>query len=184
GRPGRLAAAMGPSTRYDCAVRSPCEALTDARRRRTFAVISHPVAGKSTLTEALALHARVIGEAGATHGKAGRRSTVSDWMTMERERGISISSAALQFDYRDHVINLLDTPGHADFSEDTYRVLAAVDAAVMLVDAAKGMEPQTMKLFEVCRHRGIPIITVINKWDRPGREALALMDEVEERTGL
>jgi peptide chain release factor 3 len=156
----------------------------EAARRRTFAVISHPDAGKSTLTEALALHARVIGQAGATHGKAGRRSTVSDWMKMEQDRGISISSAALQFEYRDAVINLLDTPGHADFSEDTYRVLSAVDCAVMLVDAAKGLEVQTMKLFEVCRHRRIPIITVINKWDRPGNDALALMDEVFERTGL
>ncbi|WGW10747.1 peptide chain release factor 3 [Saxibacter everestensis] len=158
--------------------------LAEAKRRRTFAVISHPDAGKSTLTEALALHARVIGQAGAVHGKAGRRGTVSDWMSMEKERGISISSAALQFSYRDAVINLLDTPGHADFSEDTYRVLSAVDAAVMLVDAAKGLETQTMKLFEVCRHRNIPIITVINKWDRPGQDALALMDEVLGRTGL
>ncbi len=156
----------------------------EARRRRTFAVISHPDAGKSTLTEALALHARVIGQAGAVHGKAGRRGTVSDWMDMERDRGISITSAALQFAYRDAVVNLLDTPGHADFSEDTYRVLTAVDAAVMLVDAAKGLETQTMKLFAVCKHRGIPIITVVNKWDRPGLDALALMDEITERTGL
>ncbi len=156
----------------------------EASRRRTIAVISHPDAGKSTLTEALLLHANAIGEAGAVHGKAGRRSTVSDWMAMEKERGISISSAALQFEHRGVVINLVDTPGHADFSEDTYRVLAAVDAAVMLVDAAKGLEAQTMKLFEVCKLRGIPIITMINKWDRPGRDALALMDEIEERTGL
>ncbi|WP_349828754.1 peptide chain release factor 3 [Brevibacterium litoralis] len=156
----------------------------EAARRRTFAVISHPDAGKSTLTEALALHARAIGQAGATHGKAGRRHTVSDWMQMEQDRGISISSAALQFEYRDTVVNLVDTPGHADFSEDTYRVLSSVDSAVMLVDAAKGMEAQTMKLFEVCRHRGIPIITVINKWDRPGIDALALMDEIREKTGL
>ncbi|MGY1836051.1 peptide chain release factor 3 [Blastococcus sp. SYSU DS0510] len=156
----------------------------EAARRRTFAVISHPDAGKSTLTEALALHARVIGQAGAVHGKAGRRGTVSDWMDMERARGISITSAALQFSYRDAVINLLDTPGHADFSEDTYRVLTAVDAAVMLVDAAKGLETQTMKLFAVCKHRGIPIVTVINKWDRPGKDALELMDEIAERTGL
>ncbi|MGY1773943.1 peptide chain release factor 3 [Blastococcus sp. SYSU D00813] len=156
----------------------------EAGRRRTFAVISHPDAGKSTLTEALALHARVIGQAGAVHGKAGRRGTVSDWMDMERDRGISITSAALQFAYRDAVVNLLDTPGHADFSEDTYRVLTAVDAAVMLVDAAKGLETQTMKLFAVCKHRGIPIITVVNKWDRPGMDALALMDEITERTGL
>jgi peptide chain release factor 3 len=159
-------------------------ALDEAARRRTFAVISHPDAGKSTLTEALALHARVINEAGAIHGKAGRKSTVSDWMDIEKARGISISSAALQFPYDDAVINLVDTPGHADFSEDTYRVLAAVDSAVMLVDAAKGMEPQTLKLFQVCRHRGIPVITVINKWDRPGLEALQLMDEVRDRTGL
>ena len=160
------------------------ETVTQARRRRSFAVISHPDAGKSTLTEALALHARVLSRAGAIHGKDGRGGTVSDWMDIERERGISITSAALQFTYRDAVINLVDTPGHADFSEDTYRVLSAVDAAVMLVDAAKGLEVQTMKLFEVCKHRNIPIITVINKWDRAGREALDLMDEIHERTGL
>ncbi len=147
-------------------------------------MISHPDAGKSTLTEALALHARVIQEAGAIHGKAGRKSTVSDWMDMEKARGISISSAALQFGYDGAVINLVDTPGHADFSEDTYRVLAAVDSAVMLLDAAKGLEPQTMKLFDVCRHRGIPVLTVVNKWDRPGLEALQLMDEIRDRTGL
>ena len=156
----------------------------EAGRRRTFAVISHPDAGKSTLTEALSLHARAIGQAGAVHGKAGRRSTVSDWMEMEQARGISISSSALQFTYRDIVLNLVDTPGHADFSEDTYRVLTAVDSAVMLLDAAKGLEPQTMKLFEVCRSRGVPIVTVVNKWDRPGRDPLALMDEIQTRTGL
>ncbi|HEX2177098.1 MAG TPA: peptide chain release factor 3 [Nocardioidaceae bacterium] len=155
-----------------------------ARRRRTFAVISHPDAGKSTLTEALALHAEVISEAGAVHGKAGRKSTVSDWMEMERARGISITSAALQFAYGDVVVNLVDTPGHADFSEDTYRVLSAVDAAVMLIDAAKGLEPQTLKLFQVCRHRGIPVITVVNKWDRPGRSPLELVDEIQQRIGL
>jgi len=163
---------------------SESAAVSEAARRRTFAVISHPDAGKSTLTEALALHARVISEAGHIHGKSGRKSTVSDWMDIEKARGISISSAALQFPYHDAVVNLVDTPGHADFSEDTYRVLAAVDSAVMLVDAAKGMEPQTLKLFEVCRHRGIPVITVINKWDRPGLDALALMDQVREKTGL
>lgn len=159
-------------------------AAEQARRRRTFAVISHPDAGKSTATEALALHARTITEAGAVHGKAGRRATVSDWMEMERQRGISVSSAALQFTYRDTVVNLVDTPGHADFSEDTYRVLSAVDAAVMLLDAAKGLETQTMKLFEVCRHRRIPVLTLVNKWDRPGKEALELLDEIQERTGL
>ncbi|NEE04197.1 peptide chain release factor 3 [Phytoactinopolyspora halotolerans] len=158
--------------------------LAEAKRRRTFAVISHPDAGKSTLTEALALHARVIAEAGAVHGKAGRKSVVSDWMEMEQTRGISITSAALQFAYYDYVVNLLDTPGHADFSEDTYRVLAAVDCAVMLLDAAKGLEPQTLKLFDVCRYRGIPVITFINKWDRPGLTALELCDQLENRIGL
>jgi peptide chain release factor 3 len=168
---------------------SPDRISAEASRRRTFAVISHPDAGKSTLTEALALHARVITEAGAIHGKTGRRSTVSDWMEMEKARGISITSTALQFPYiapsgQDCVINLLDTPGHADFSEDTYRVLTAVDCAVMLIDAAKGLEPQTLKLFQVCRHRRIPIITVINKWDRPGRDPLELLDEIQSRIGL
>ncbi|MCV7318374.1 peptide chain release factor 3 [Mycolicibacterium confluentis] len=161
----------------------------EARRRRTFAVISHPDAGKSTLTEALVLHAKAITEAGAIHGKAGRRSTVSDWMEMEKARGISITSTAMQFPYQTNtgetcIVNLLDTPGHADFSEDTYRVLTAVDSAVMLIDAAKGLEPQTLKLFEVCRLRRIPIITVVNKWDRPGRHALELMDEIQARIGL
>jgi len=134
----------------------------EAARRRTFAVIAHPDAGKSTLTEALALHAHVINEAGAVHGKAGRKSTVSDWMDMEKDRGISIASSALQFEYQPeghdgepYMINLVDTPGHADFSEDTYRVLTAVDAAVMLVDGAKGLEPQTLKLFRVCKSNGI-----------------------------
>ncbi|MEU6641235.1 peptide chain release factor 3 [Saccharomonospora sp. NPDC046836] len=158
--------------------------LSEADRRRSFAVISHPDAGKSTLTEALALHAKVISQAGAVHGKAGRQGVVSDWLEMERARGISITSAALQFSYRDTVINLLDTPGHADFSEDTYRVLSAVDSAVMLLDAAKGLEPQTLKLFDVCRHRDIPVLTFVNKWDRPGREALELCDELVERIGL
>jgi len=162
----------------------PMSASSDDRPRRTFAVISHPDAGKSTLTEALALHAHVIAQAGAVHGKAGRRGTVSDWMEMERSRGISITSAALQFDYRGHLVNLVDTPGHADFSEDTYRVLSAVDSAVMLVDAAKGLEPQTLKLFRVCAHRGLPVITVINKWDRPGLDALELLDEIEREIGL
>nr|WP_172833969.1 peptide chain release factor 3 [Nocardioides scoriae] len=156
----------------------------EAARRRTFAVISHPDAGKSTLTEALALHAQVITEAGAVHGKAGRRATVSDWMDMEKARGISITSAALQFPYGEHIVNLVDTPGHSDFSEDTYRVLSAVDAAVMLVDAAKGLEPQTLKLFRVCKARGIPVITVINKWDRPGLDPLALMEEIQDQIGL
>ncbi|WP_103501141.1 MULTISPECIES: peptide chain release factor 3 [unclassified Streptomyces] len=160
-------------------VSSRTTAAQEAARRRTFAVISHPDAGKSTLTEALALHARAITSAGAVHGKGDRRSVTSDWMAMEQARGISVTSAVLQFDYREQMLNLLDTPGHADFSEDTYRVLAAVDCAVMLIDAAKGLEEQTRKLFDVCRHRGIPVITFVNKWDRPGREALELMDEIE-----
>ncbi|MGV3071232.1 peptide chain release factor 3 [Corynebacterium phoceense] len=157
----------------------------EASRRRTFAVIAHPDAGKSTLTEALALHAHVINEAGAVHGKGNRKATVSDWMEMEKDRGISVASSALQFEYapeghegEPYMINLVDTPGHADFSEDTYRVLTAVDAAVMLIDAAKGLEPQTLKLFRVCKARGLPIITVINKWDRVGREPLELVDEI------
>ena len=165
--------------------------FTQAARRRTFAVIAHPDAGKSTLTEALALHAHVISEAGAVHGKAGRKATVSDWMEMEKDRGISIASSALQFEYapeghtgEPYMINLVDTPGHADFSEDTYRVLTAVDAAVMLIDGAKGLEPQTLKLFRVCKARGLPIVTVINKWDRPGMAPLELMDEIVQEIGL
>jgi peptide chain release factor 3 len=160
------------------------EVLAEAGRRRAFAVISHPDAGKSTLTEALALHASAITQAGAVHGKAGRRGVTSDWMAMERDRGISITSAALRFDYSGMVLNLLDTPGHADFSEDTYRVLEAVDCAIMLLDSAKGLEPQTLKLFDVCRNRHVPVITFVNKWDRPGREPLELLDEIEQRIGL
>jgi len=161
------------------------EAVRDeAARRRTFAVISHPDAGKSTLTEALALHAAAINTAGAVHGKAGRRGVTSDWMAMEKDRGISITSAVLKFDYDGHVLNLLDTPGHADFSEDTYRVLEAVDCAIMLLDSAKGLEPQTLKLFDVCRSRHVPVVTFVNKWDRPGREPLELLDEIEQRIGL
>ena len=158
--------------------------LHEAGKRRAFAVISHPDAGKSTLTEALALHASAITQAGAVHGKAGRRGVTSDWMALERTRGISITSAALRFDYHDTVLNLLDTPGHADFSEDTYRVLSAVDCAIMLLDSAKGLEPQTLKLFDVCRARAVPVITFVNKWDRPGREPLELLDEIEQRIGL
>jgi len=160
------------------------EVTSEAARRRTFAVISHPDAGKSTLTEALALHAAAITSAGAVHGKGDRRGVTSDWMEMEQARGISITSAALRIEYQDRVLNLLDTPGHADFSEDTYRVLAAVDCAVMLLDSAKGLEPQTLKLFDVARGRGIPVITFVNKWDRPGREPLELLDEIEQRIGL
>ena len=151
----------------------------EANRRRTFAIISHPDAGKTTLTEKFLLYGGALQSAGTVKARAGRRSATSDWMEMEQERGISITSTVLQFPYRDCVVNLLDTPGHRDFSEDTYRVLAAADAAVMVLDAAKGIEPQTLKLFEVCRARELPLITFVNKWDRPGREALEILDEIE-----
>ncbi|WP_460747811.1 peptide chain release factor 3 [Nocardiopsis oceani] len=166
------------------ATKQESEVAHEAERRRTFAVISHPDAGKSTLTEALALHAAAISSAGAVHGKGDRRGVTSDWMDMEQDRGISITSAALRIDYDTRVLNLVDTPGHADFSEDTYRVLSAVDCAIMLLDSAKGLEPQTLKLFDVCRARKMPVITFVNKWDRPGREPLELLDEIEQRIGL
>ncbi len=153
-------------------------------KRRTFAIISHPDAGKTTLTEKLLLYGGAIHLAGAVKARRNQRSATSDWMEMEQQRGISITSTVLQFDYHDCQINLLDTPGHQDFSEDTYRTLVAADNAVMLVDAAKGLEPQTRKLFEVCRMRRIPIFTFINKLDRPGREPLALLDEIEQELGL
>jgi peptide chain release factor 3 len=156
----------------------------EAARRRTFAIISHPDAGKTTLTEKFLLYAGALQEAGAVKARSGRRSATSDWMAMEQQRGISITSTVLQFEYRDHVVNLLDTPGHRDFSEDTYRVLAAADAAVMVLDVAKGVETQTRKLFEVCRARRIPILTFLNKYDRPGRDPLELLDEIEEQIGL
>jgi peptide chain release factor 3 len=153
-------------------------------RRRTFAIISHPDAGKTTLTEKLLLYGGVIQLAGAVRAKRGRSSAVSDWMEMERERGISITTSVMQFPYRGHQMNLLDTPGHADFSEDTYRTLHAVDGAVMLLDCAKGVEAQTRKLFRVCRQRSIPIFTFVNKMDRPGRDAFELVGEVESVLGI
>jgi len=153
-------------------------------RRRTFAIISHPDAGKTTLTEKLLLYGGVIQLAGAVKAKRGRASAVSDWMEMERERGISITTSVLQFPYRGLQMNLLDTPGHADFSEDTYRTLHAVDGAVMLLDSAKGVEAQTRKLFRVCRQRAIPIFTFVNKLDRPGRDAFDLIGEVESVLGI
>lgn len=152
--------------------------------RRTFAIISHPDAGKTTLTEKLLLYGNAIGLAGNVRARRNQRGTTSDWMAMERERGISISSTVLQFPCQGYVINLLDTPGHADFSEDTYRTLAAVDSAVMVLDAAKGIEPQTRKLFAVCRQRGLPIFTFINKMDRPARDPLELLDEIETVLGM
>jgi peptide chain release factor 3 len=153
-------------------------------RRRTFAIISHPDAGKTTLTEKLLLYGGVIQLAGAVKAKRGRASAVSDWMEMERERGISITTSVLAFPYRGLQLNLLDTPGHADFSEDTYRTLHAVDGAVMLLDCAKGVESQTRKLFRVCRQRSIPIFTFVNKLDRPGRDAFELVGEVESVLGI
>jgi peptide chain release factor 3 len=162
----------------------PARPVSEAARRRTFAIISHPDAGKTTLTEKLLLYGGAVAEAGAVKARDGRRRAASDWMDIERQRGISVTSTVLQFTYRDCVINLLDTPGHRDFSEDTYRVLAAADAAVMVLDTAKGVEPQTRKLFEVCRARRIPVLTFLNKYDRPGREPLALLDEIEKEIGL
>ena len=153
-------------------------------RRRTFAIIAHPDAGKTTMTEKLLLYGGVIQLAGAVKAKRGRASAVSDWMEMERERGISITTSVLQFPYRGLQMNLLDTPGHADFSEDTYRTLHAVDGAVMLLDCAKGVEAQTRKLFRVCRQRSIPIFTFVNKMDRPGRDPFSLVGEVESVLGI
>ena len=160
------------------------EVAAAATRRRTFAIISHPDAGKTTLTEKFLLYAGAVAEAGAIKARAGRRPTTSDWMAMEQGRGISVTSTALQFTYRDQVVNLLDTPGHRDFSEDTYRVLTAADAAVMVLDVAKGIEAQTRKLFEVCRARNLPILTFVNKYDHPGRDPLELLDEIEAQIGL
>ncbi len=153
-------------------------------RRRTFAIISHPDAGKTTLTEKFLLYGNAIHLAGAVTARKNQRATTSDWMELEKQRGISISSTVLQFEYGGYAVNLLDTPGHKDFSEDTYRVLTAVDAALMVIDAAKGVEAQTRKLFEVCRRRGIPIFTFMNKCDRPTRNGLELLDELESVLGL
>ena len=153
-------------------------------RRRTFAIISHPDAGKTTLTEKLLLYGGAIHLAGSVKARRAKRYATSDWMAIEKERGISVTSSVLQFNYRDHAVNLLDTPGHQDFSEDTYRTLSAADAAVMLIDAAKGVEPQTIKLFKVCKLRGIPIFTFANKLDRYGRTPLELMDELEKVLGM
>jgi len=155
-----------------------------AATRRTFAIISHPDAGKPTLTEKLLLYSGAIELAGSVRDRRGRRSTTSDWQEIEQRRGISISSTVLRFEYCGTHLNLLDTPGHRDFSEDTYRVLSATDAAVMVIDAAKGVEAQTLKLFEVSRQRGIPLITFVNKCDRPGPGPLGILDEIEHKIGL
>src|SRR5579885_66970 len=162
--------------------RSPIAA--EVERRRTFAIISHPDAGKTTLTEKLLLFGGAINLAGQVKAKRDRRSTRSDWMAIERERGISVVTSVMTFEYGNHVFNLLDTPGHEDFSEDTYRTLTAVDSAVMVIDAAKGIEARTRKLFEVCRLRDIPIVTFINKLDRESRDPFALLDEIEKTLAL
>ncbi|WP_435531136.1 peptide chain release factor 3 [Ramlibacter pallidus] len=156
----------------------------EVRRRRTFAIISHPDAGKTTLTEKLLLFSGAIQIAGAVKGRKASRHATSDWMEIEKQRGISVASSVMQMLYRDHVVNLLDTPGHKDFSEDTYRVLTAVDAALMVIDAANGVEAQTRRLIEVCRQRDTPIITFVNKMDREVREPLDILDEVERELGM
>jgi len=156
----------------------------ETSRRRTFAIISHPDAGKTTLTEKFLLYGGAVQLAGSVTARKNQRATTSDWMELERQRGISVSSTVLQFDYRGFCVNLLDTPGHKDFSEDTYRVLTAVDSAVMVIDAGKGIETQTRKLFEVCRQRGVPIFTFMNKMDRPARDPLSLLDELERVLGI
>lgn len=152
----------------------------EIQRRRTVAIISHPDAGKTTLTEKFLLYGGALQEAGAVRARKNQRAATSDWMEMERKRGISVTSTVLQFDYQGYRMNLLDTPGHQDFSEDTYRILTAVDSVIMVLDAAKGIETQTLKLFDVCRKRGIPIFTFINKLDRPTQEPLDLLDEIEK----
>src|SRR5579863_9194467 len=159
---------------------NPLDSLSEEiAKRRTFAIISHPDAGKTTLTEKLLLYSGMLQTAGMVKGRKGRKAATSDWMAMEQERGISITSSAIQFSYKETIINVLDTPGHEDFSEDTYRTLTAADCAIMVIDASKGVEKQTRKLFEVCRLRDIPIMTFINKMDMPGQEPLDLMNEVE-----
>jgi peptide chain release factor 3 len=158
--------------------------LAETRRRRTFAIISHPDAGKTTLTEKLLLFSGAIQIAGSVKARKASRHATSDWMEIEKQRGISVASSVMQMVYRDHVINLLDTPGHKDFSEDTYRVLTAVDSALMVIDAANGVEAQTRRLIEVCRQRDTPIITFVNKMDREVREPLDILDEIERELGM
>ncbi len=162
----------------------PLSLARAVEKRRTFAIISHPDAGKTTLTEKLLLYGGAINTAGQVAARRRARSATSDWMELERERGISITSTVLQFPYKGHTINLLDTPGHQDFGEDTYRTLLAADSAVMLIDAAKGVEPQTKKLFAICRARRIPLFTFVNKMDRPSRDPLELLDELEKVLGI
>src|SRR3954464_1040515 len=156
----------------------------ESQRRRTFAIISHPDAGKTTLTEKLLLYGGAIHAAGAVKSRKAQRAATSDWMEIERKRGISVTSSAMAFEFGGYRYNLLDTPGPQDFSEDTYRTLTAADCAIMLIDAAKGVEAQTRKLFDVCRKRGTPIVTFVNKLDRPARDSFHLMSEVEEVLGI
>ncbi len=158
--------------------------LKEIERRRTFAIISHPDAGKTTLTEKLLLYGGAIRLAGSVKARKAQRHAVSDWMEIEKQRGISVTSSVMQFEYNDFCINILDTPGHQDFSEDTYRTLMAADSAVMVIDSAKGVEPQTIKLFQVCKLRGIPIFTFVNKMDREGKDAFELMEELESVLGI
>ncbi len=184
-------AEVSPAPRFclknmsDCPLAKASPALQkEVMRRRSFAIISHPDAGKTTLTEKFLLYGGALNLAGSVTARKNQRATTSDWMELEKQRGISVSSTVLQFEYEDCVVNILDTPGHKDFSEDTYRVLTAVDAAVMVVDAGKGIESQTRKLFEVCRKRGVPIFTFMNKMDRPARPTLDLLDELENVLGI
>ena len=160
------------------------ERTEEIRRRRTFAIISHPDAGKTTLTEKLLLYGGAINEAGSVKGKANARHAVSDWMEIEKKRGISVTSSVLQFEYDNYCINILDTPGHEDFSEDTYRTLMAADSAVMVIDASKGVEEQTRKLFKVTSMRNIPIFTFINKMDREAKDRFELLDDIEKELGI
>ena len=163
---------------------TPTPLAKEVRRRRTFAIISHPDAGKTTLTEKLLLFSGAIQIAGSVKARKASRHATSDWMEIEKQRGISVASSVMQMEYRDCVINLLDTPGHQDFSEDTYRVLTAVDAALMVIDAANGVEPQTRRLLQVCRARNTPILTFVNKMDREVQEPMALMEEIERELGM
>ena len=158
--------------------------ITEVKRRRTFAIISHPDAGKTTMTEKLLLYGGAIRMAGTVKARRAAAHATSDWMEIEKQRGISVTSSVMQFEYDGHCINILDTPGHQDFSEDTYRTLMAADSAVMLIDGAKGVEPQTIKLFHVCRMRHIPIFTFINKMDRAAKNPIDLMNEIETVLGI
>src|SRR5471030_3463711 len=163
---------------------SPSEFALEVAKRRTFAIISHPDAGKTTITEKVLLFGNAIQTAGTVKGRGSSHHAKSDWMEMEKQRGISITTSVMQFPYKKCLVNLLDTPGHEDFSEDTYRTLTAVDSAVMVIDAAKGIEDRTRKLFEICRLRDIPIVTFINKFDRESQSAFALLDEIASALAL